>query len=77
MEGVEEGKMPVDLPRTPGLAQAALVQAPAFSVHEGAEGEGDSEEDDAARQEEEEGPPLGGREDGGRVADVDPAVDGD
>ena len=62
---------------TPGSAEAVVVQGPALAVQEGAEGEGGGEERRAAGHEEEEAPPLGGGEDGGWVADVDPAIDGD
>ena len=54
-----------------------VVQGPALPVQEGAEGEGGGEKRRAAGHQEKEGSPLGGREDGGGVADVDPAIDGD
>ena len=61
----------------PGLAEAVVVEAPPLPVQEGAEGEGGGEERRAAGHQEEEGPPLAGRQDGGGVADVNPAIDGD
>ena len=78
LEWVEEGEVPARTAKgTPGAAEAVVVQGPALPVQEGAECEGGGEERRAAGHEEEEGPPLAGCEDGGGVADVDPAVDGD
>ena len=79
VEGVEEREVPAGwlAESLPGVAQAVVVEAPPLPVQEGAGGEGGGEERRAAGHEEEEGAPLAGGEDGGGVADVDPAVDGD
>ena len=78
VEWMEEWEVPGGAAEaTPGPAEAAVVQGPALPVQEGTEGEEGGEERRAAGHEEEEAPPLGGGEDGGWVADVDPAIDGD
>ena len=75
---MEDGEVPPQAAEgTPGPSKAVVVQGPALPVQEGAEGEGGGEKRRAAGHQEKEGSPLGGREDGGGVADVDPAIDGD
>ena len=76
--GVEEGQIECDAAtRTPWLALAFVVEGVALPEEDNSSGETDHKGAHGAGEEAEKALSLGGGEDGGGAAGVDPAVDGD